>query len=309
MIQAATLSVVRWTLTAAVLTAAAAFLPGCIIVANGYSDSPQYSETRTIRVPLNPGTGIDVRTRNGNVEVHAGPGAEAVLVATLRARTQQRLEESRVIADSSSGTLNVRVEWPDGRPQSGEGCSFKIDSPAPTGVHVDTTNGKIAIRDTGGLADLETSNGSIRVINHAGEVQADSSNGGIDIRDAAGPVEAITTNGRIELMNVGGRAVAHTSNGSIIAHLAESSAGPVQLRSSNGSIDLALGSAFAGELKVSTSNGSVRLNSPVTVTNMVSGRSATLQFGSGGAASSVITSNASVSITATTGTLQPANAH
>ncbi|HEX8877877.1 MAG TPA: DUF4097 family beta strand repeat-containing protein [Phycisphaerales bacterium] len=305
MFQAATLRVVRRTFTLGVLAAAAAFLPGCIIVANGYSDSPQYSETRTVRVPLSPGGGVDVRTRNGNVEVQGAAGTDAVVVATLRARTQQRLDEAKVVADAAGGTLSVRVEWPDGRPQSGEGCSFKIDAPAPSGVHVDTSNGKIAIRDTSGLADLDTSNGSIRVINHAGEVQADSSNGGIDIRDTSGPVEAITSNGRIELMNVGGRAVAHTSNGSIIAHLAESSPGPVQLRSSNGSIDLALGAAFAGELRVSTSNGNVRLNSPATVTNMVSGRSATLQFGSGGAASSVMTSNASVSITATSAAQQP----
>lgn len=305
MFQAATLRVVRRTLTLGTLAAAAAFLPGCIIVANGYSDSPQYSETRTVRVPLSPGAGVDVRTRNGNVEVQGTAGSDAVVVATLRARTQQRLDEAKVVTDASGGTLSVRVEWPDGRPQAGEGCSFKIDAPAPSGVHVDTSNGKIALRDTSGLADLDTSNGSIRVINHAGEVQADSSNGGIDIRDTSGPVEAITSNGRIELMNVGGRAVAHTSNGSIIAHLSESSPGPVQLRSSNGSIDLALGSAFAGELRVSTSNGNVRLNSPATVTNMVSGRSATLQFGSGGAASSVITSNASVSITATSAAQQP----
>jgi hypothetical protein len=304
MFQAATLRVVQRTLTLGVLAAAAAFLPGCIIVANGYSNSAQYSETRTVRVPVNAGTGLDVRTRNGNVEVHAGAGSEAVVVATVRARTQQRLDETKVVADAAGGTLNVRVEWPDGRPQSGEGCSFKIDAPAPNGVHVDTSNGKIALHDTSGLAALDTSNGSIRVINHAGEVQADSSNGGIDIRDASGPVEAITSNGRIELMNVGGRAVAHTSNGSITAHLAESSTGPVQLRSSNGSIDLALGAAFTGELKVSTSNGNVRLNSPATVTNMVSGRSATLQFGSGGAASSVMTSNASVSITATSAAQQ-----
>lgn len=305
MFQAATLRVVQRVFVVGSLAVAATFLPGCIIVANGYSDSPQYSETRTLRVPVNAGGAVDVRTRNGNVEVHAGSGAEAIVVATLRARTQQRLDETKVVADASAGKLNVRVEWPDGRPQSGEGCSVKIDAPAPSGVHVDTSNGKIVLHDTSGLADLDTSNGAIRVINHAGEVQADSSNGGIDIRDVSGPVEAITSNGRIELMNVGGRAVAHTSNGSILAHLAESSPGPVQLRSSNGSIDLALGSAFTGELKVSTSNGNVRLNSPATVTNMVSGRSATLQFGSGGAASSVITSNASVSITATSAVQQP----
>lgn len=309
MFQAATLRVVRRILTLGTLGAATAFLSGCIIVSNGYSESPQFTETRTVRVPVPAGTGVDVRTRNGNVDVDAGAGAEAVVVATLRARTQQRLDETTVVAEASGGTLNVRVDWPDGRPQSGEGCSFKIEAPAPSGVHVDTSNGKISLRDTSGLADLDTSNGSVRVVNHTGEVLAESSNGAIHVRDASGAVEAITSNGRIELVNVGGRAVAHTSNGAIMAHLAESSPGPVQLRSSNGPVDLAIGSAFVGELKVSTSNGNVRLNSPATVTNMVLGRSATLQFGSGGASSSVRTSNASVSITSTSAAQQPVGSH
>lgn len=306
MFQAATLRVVQRVLTLGTLSAAAAFLPGCIVVSHGYSDSPQYTETRTVVVPVNAGTAVDVRTRNGSVEIGSGAAPEAVVVATLRARTQQRLDDAKLVADDSGGTLNVRVEWPDGRAQPGEGCSVKIDAPAPNGVHVDTSNGRITLRDTAGLADLDTSNGTIRVTNHAGEVLADSSNGAIHISDASGPVEAITSNGRIELVNVGGRAVANTSNGSIMAHLAESSPGPVQLRSSNGSIDLAIGSAFVGELKVSTSNGNVRLNSPATVSNMVSGRSATLQFGSGGPSSSVRTSNASVSITSTSSARQPA---
>ncbi|MBY0113902.1 MAG: DUF4097 domain-containing protein [Phycisphaerales bacterium] len=306
MFHRATLRPVVRFLTLGVLCAGAGLiLPGCIIVAGDFSDNAQYSETRTVRVPVGPGTPVEVRSRNGGVEVHASSVSEAVVVATLRARSQQRLDETKVLADAAGGTLSVRVEWPDGRPQSGEGCTFKIEAPAPNGVHVETSNGKIALRDCAGLADLDTSNGSIRVINHAGEVQAETSNAGIDIRDASGAVEAITSNGRVELMNIGGRAVAHTSNASITAHLSETSPGPIQLRSSNGSVDVALGQAFVGELRASTSNGRVRLNSPMTVSNLDSGRSATLVFGSGGAASSVSTSNGSVSITASSSSQQP----
>lgn len=276
---------------------AASFLPGCIIVANGSSDSPRFSETRTIRVPISPGSGVDVNTRNGSVEIANGGGAEAVVTATLHARTQERLDETRVIADAASGRLGVRVEWPDNRPQSGEGCSFRIESPNPTNINAKTSNGRISVRDGAGHAELDSSNGSIRVLGHGGDVNATTSNGRIELRDIAGAVDAISSNGSIDLINVAGRAFASTSNASATVHLADSSTGPVQIRSSNGSIDLAIGRDFAGDLRLATSNGRIRFDSPVLVQEMESSRSATLRFGTGGGASSAITSNGSIRIT------------
>ena len=278
---------------------ASSFLPGCIIVANGSSDSPRYTETRTVRVPIAPGSGVDVKTRNGSVEI-ASSGAstsEAVVTATLSARSQQRLDETRVVAEAVGNKIDVRVEWPSNRAQSGEGCSFRIDTPNPTNIDVKTSNGRISLRDSAGHAELDTSNGSIRVMNHGGDVNATTSNGRIELRDIAGAADANTSNGNIDLVNVSGRAFASTSNASALVHLADNSPGPVQIRSSNGSIDLAIGRNFTGDLRLATSNGRIRFDSPVQVQDMESNRSATLRFGTGGAASSAVTSNGSITIT------------
>jgi len=277
----------------------ASFLPGCIIVANGSNDSPRYSETRTVRVPIAPGSGLDVKTRNGSVEISSsGAGAsEAIVTATLHARSQERLDETRVVAEAVGNKLDVRVEWPSNRAQSGEGCSFRIDSPNPTNINVETNNGRISVRDGSGHAELDTSNGSIRATNHSGDVNATTSNGRIELRDVAGAVDANTSNGNIDLVNISGRAFASTSNASALVHLADNSTGPVQIRSSNGSIDLAIGRDFTGDLRLATSNGRIRFDSPVQVQDMESNRSATLRFGTGGAASSATTSNGSITIT------------
>jgi len=278
---------------------ASTFLPGCIIVANGSSDSPRYTETRTVRVPIAPGSGVDVKTRNGSVEI-ASSGAstsEAVVTATLSARSQERLDETRVVAEAVGNKIDVRVEWPSNRAQSGEGCSFRIDTPNPTNIDVKTSNGRITLRDSAGHAELDASNGSIRVMNHGGDVNATTSNGRIELRDIAGAADANTSNGNIDIVNVSGRAFASTSNASALVHLADNSTGPVQIRSSNGSIDLAVGRNFTGDLRLATSNGRIRFDSPVQVQDMESNRSATLRFGSGGAASSAVTSNGSITIT------------
>ncbi|MBL8875314.1 MAG: DUF4097 family beta strand repeat protein [Phycisphaerae bacterium] len=276
---------------------AASSLSGCIIVSNSSSDSPRYSETRTMRVPVGAGAGVDVKTRNGSVEVSSSAAPEAVVTATLHARTQERLDETRVIAEAVGNRLDVRVEWPNNRAQSGEGCSFRIDAPSPSGVRIESSNARISLRDCAGHAELDTSNGSIRVMNHAGDVNATSSNGKIELRDITGAADANTSNASIDLVNVSGRAFASTSNASVLVHLAENSSGPVQIRSSNGSIDLALGRDFAGDLRLSTSNGRIRFDSPVRVQDMESNRSANLRFGTGGGASSAITSNGSITIT------------
>ncbi|MBX3389948.1 MAG: DUF4097 family beta strand repeat protein [Phycisphaeraceae bacterium] len=253
-------------------------------------------------MPIQSGAGVDVQTRNGSVEIasanNSNAGTEgAVVTATLHARTQERLDEARVVAEPVGDRLNVRVEWPNGRPQSGEGCSFRIDAPSPGSINVATSNGRISLRDCGGHAELDTSNGSIRVTNQSGDVNATTANGRIELRDIAGSADASTTNGSIDLINISGRAFASTSNASATVHLADDSTGPLQIRTSNGNIDLAIGRHFAGDLRLSTSNGRIRFDSPMEVREMESNRSASLRFGTGGGASSARTSNGSISIT------------
>lgn len=285
-----------------------AFLPGCIIVSNDYNDRPQFSDTRTLRAPFAQGQALDLTTRNGSVEISTSPGSEAVITATVRGRTQERVDEAKVVASNSPEGLRLEVAWPDGRAQSGDGCAFRIQLPAPGRVIARTSNGRLTLQGASGQADLDTSNGSIRVYDHAGSLHAETSNGSIEARRVSGDVDANTSNAAIDLVEVGGRAFATTSNGHITIQLSDSSPGPIQARSSNGGIELDLGRSFAGELRLSTSNGRIRFDTPVTVRDFNSDRSATLQFGAPGTGSSstAATSNGSIRVLSHTSAREPA---
>ncbi len=188
-------------------------------------------------------TGLDIHTRNGSVAVSRADGDEILITATLRARTRERLEKMKVVAEESeSGVLVIRPEPADGRWLNNEGCSLEVSAPAAataSGLKVKTGNGRITVSGVSGRADLDTSNGRITVTEAAGEVIADTSNGRIELTDVPGPVTA------------------DTSNGAVIVRLTPDGHGPVLIDTSNGSVTLEVGRDFAGTLRARTSNGRV----------------------------------------------------
>lgn len=286
------------TLHALGLALACSGLSGCIIVSTRDSDQQRYSETRTMRLPVASGSAVDVEGRNGSIEINAAEGAEAVVIATISARSQARVDNAALRAETVGERLTVRVDWPDGGARSGDAVSFQIRTPAPRGVRALTTNGRVTLRDTAGEAEIDTTNAGVRVSQHAGDLIAETSNGSIDARDVGGSVEATTTNGSVDLNNIAGRAIATSSNGPISVQLAPTSPGPVRVRSSNGPIDLTLGSAFVGELRLSTSNGRIRVTGAGTDESSSGVR--VVRVGEGGAASEAATSNASITVTVAT---------
>ncbi len=221
-------------------------LSGCIIVSrndsslvDGWSGP---SETRTLTVAHVAGSRLDVRTRNGSVEVRQGGVDEVTITATIRARSQDRLSKATLIAHrDAAGTLEVRVEWPDG-PRSGEGASIVVVTPSAAKVSARSSNGPMVVH----LADCR-------------EVDAESSNGDIIVDAPGAIVKASSSNGKVELEGVAGAQVA-TSNDSVRISLGADAIGPVEIRTSNGPVDLCVGPAFGGLLGTATSNARVRMD-------------------------------------------------
>lgn len=259
-------------------------------------------EERIITIPDAPlRAGVDVRTANGRVEIGADPAvSEATVIARLRARSHERLDDTQVRAAYEEGVLFVDVQWPDGRRRGNEGASFEITVPGAEGVAVDTGNGRITLRDTRGLADLHTSNGRVTLIGHEGEAQIRTSNGRIEIDGYLTDIDAQTSNGRIRVAGAAGQTRVRTSNGSVGVALTDDNPGPVYARSSNGSITLDLGPAFAGRLRLDTSNGRVRVEGePMARIHSISRSEAEFTIGEegeGGEESVADTSNGSVTV-------------
>lgn len=254
----------RTSLAAAATLAMTLPLSGCIII-NGdgdgeWSSSRTVKETRRLEVAHEAGTGLSVDSENGGVEVSKTPGAANVVIsATVRARTDERLAATRVVAErEQGGTLKVYVLWPDDKRLGNEGCSFEILTPDAKGVDIDTSNGSIRIAGLSGDAHLVSSNGPITVTGHHGAVQATTSNGRITADDVDGRLIAATSNGAVTVTDATGPVEVDTSNGGVDVRLADSSPGPVSVETSNGHVDVVCGRGYAGTLSMATSNGSTR---------------------------------------------------
>ena len=260
--------------------------------------APLFDEVRVVEADYGEAMGIDVKTRNGRISVERADVQLVEINATIKARSEERLQNTRVVAEhDETGTLVVRVEWPDGKRKNREGCSFEIRTPGAYGVALDSSNGSLRIRGLSGEAVLDSSNGSLTVEDHQGDVQAYTSNGAITLNGIDGSVTADTSNGKVRVLDVAGSVDVDTSNGSVTVELAADSRGPVRADTSNGSVNLVVNEQFVGELVLDTSNGGISFDAPATVSRVSTRRNhAVLQFGEGGPKSVVSTSNGSIKV-------------
>lgn len=277
----------------ATLLLAAYALTGCMTL-------PLQEDERSVRLPHESQTMLDITTSNGAIEVRRVAREDVFIEARIRATGSERLEGTHLVtARGEDGMLTVSLDWADGRRRSNESGSIRIELPAASGITARTSNGRIHIEGLGGRADLRSSNGRITVIDHDGSVSARSSNGRAILNAITGDVDVTTSNGRIEALGLAGAASLRTSNGSVTLELTADACGPVDIQSSNGSIALALGQAFVGEIELHTSRGRVQVDAPdadLRLLRLERSR-AVLAFPRGGAASRVRTSNGNIRLT------------
>ncbi len=252
-----------------------------------------------------PGSALQVKTRNGRVEVVAEPDRTDVAIeASIRtaAKTQEEAEQRLALTElavyrDADRTLIIKPVLPE-PPRSNEGASVVVRVPDADGVNIDTSNGRVIAHGLSGTLVIDTSNGPVEVVSHEGSARIDTSNAAIHVTDHLGSLAVDTSNGSIHLDNVNGSVTADTSNGRIEVALAPDQAGPLNLDTSNGSIKVKVGRGFMGTVTMDTSNGSISIDD---YTGRISSQSISrnkgrIVVGDGGERSRLDTSNGTIQL-------------
>lgn len=221
-------------------------LSGCVIRIEGTSAHQEgratFESTQVSVVEHRPGTGMEVKTRSGSVAVKRTSRDDVHVEGTVACVSRERADRTRILASRGpGGTLRIGVAWADGRRESGERCSFRIEVPGADGVRIETQHGTIDVEGLRGEADLRTSFGSVRVSDHEG------------------PLRVRTSHGGIRAVRVGGELDVETSFGKVEVELAHANRGPVRMVTSHGAISFWPGAAFEGEVELRTSHASIDL--------------------------------------------------
>ncbi|MBI3860902.1 MAG: hypothetical protein HY290_03300 [Planctomycetia bacterium] len=223
--------------------------PGGSITVGG-ANSKSAEEERTLTEPHVTGSGLDVQTDLGSVEVTADKAINEVqVVATVKAfaetedEAREHLKEIKVkLERRDDKVLKITCEYPPSKPGVRGSCSFKVRVPEAQGAKIRSGNGSITLKSLAGVADVKTDIGAVTISDQDGKVIAHSGNGAIRLTKSAGDAEL------------------KTDIGSVTGH---EITGKVTARSGNGAIDIA---AAGGDVEASTDIGSVTVKNAPAVT-------------------------------------------
>jgi len=224
--------------------------------------NPELQQTFEHRIVLSPSAVLEIRNANGEISIHAGTEADA-LVRVRRVVTVR--EVSRLRPGTWFGSaplppqtareelLGLRAEpvvhgdrtvlettRQPGNDRFNVVFHYDVRLPEGRGLLVRNGNGTVHLAGLTGDVDVRAENGTIRIDAVRGEVIARTLNGGIHAREIDGPLTAEAVNGPILLD-------AHTMD---TIH-------PIQCRSQNGPIRVHVGDEASFEMNASTVNGRV----------------------------------------------------
>jgi DUF4097 and DUF4098 domain-containing protein YvlB len=202
---------------------------------------------------------VIVNNENGGIEINAGTDNEVRVEATLTDAPRVQYEISQ---DGDTITIDVSVTkqwWFYGS----AAADITITTPAGTYVDIDTSNGAVELQGMEGSGVLNTSNGKIVLKDVKGSYDGTTSNGAIEIGTMEGTCVISTSNGSVDLWDVKGEVEVESSNGEIWFSgemtAGTRSKGEVEVESSNGEI------WFSGEMTAGTRSRLVTSNGKVDV--------------------------------------------
>lgn len=158
---------------------------------------------------------LDIDSQNGTVEVEGVPGRSEV---TVEAEIDHGLRRTSVDVEVVDGRLVVDTDCPLLVVEVWCRVDYRISAPADVAVNVDTSNGRVTVRDIDGPVDVGSSNGTLELARIGGDIVAHSSNGSIEGRGLRSSEVAVdTSNGPVDLSfaEAPDTVVADTSNGPI----------------------------------------------------------------------------------------------
>jgi DUF4097 and DUF4098 domain-containing protein YvlB len=267
-------------------------LVATLMVANScYLTTDLVNGKLSTTAPHIAGTALRVETANGSIKVAKVDRPDVAVVAQISALTAARLAGTKISATRfGDGTLMIQCDWPGGKPESREACSFDVQIPEAVGVSLESENGDLQLADLAGAAHLLTTNGNVHIDRQAGPIKATTTNGTVAVSEAVGPVKADTANGAIKIA------------------LAPQAAGPIEASGVNTAIDLAVGPAFAGTLSLSTTNGIVSVDPSVAASDLRGdAHDMQLVFNNSDAKSSATTVNGTIHVRSASGADQPSD--
>jgi len=215
--------------------------------------------------PLQAGGRVAVRNINGSIQVAAWERNEVKVDAVKSGRSQQDLDEARIVVDASASSVDIRTKYPEHENHQ-HAASVEYTITVPRGASLDR---------------IEAVNGNVTIEGVAGAVRVNSVNGKVDVRRAEGDVEASTVNGRVE------------------AAFERLSSHRISLNTVNGGILLALPKDAGAHLKASTVHGDISSDFDLTVRHAGFGPGSNLDttIGSGGADVKLATVNGGINLT------------
>lgn len=239
------------------LSMAAVFMvTGCSVRGGNWAQRT-YERTTTARMPLEPGSTLDVETSSGSIVIHGADVTDCDVLATIAAHAPteaeaEELAEQVVITPEFIGrTLKVRAETPRTTNNRSISVSYRIVVPRQTNVRCHSSYGSLELTEIEGTVTARTSSGSVRAENIQGSTSLSSSYGSITCRAfSEGDLAIKTSSGKIEVSEAAfGKCDAETSYGSVSGRSLRGET--IRLRSSSGSLDLVDGTAEAIDLSTS----------------------------------------------------------
>jgi hypothetical protein len=240
------------------------------------SATPAVAETFKERFehtyPLAARGAFTLRDVNGAVSITAWDRNEVHVVAEKQVKAasaeagKQRLAAVRIEVKANPADLRIDTRFP--RQNGGGGffswlagegggaaVSYKIEVPRGVKVDVETVNGALSVRGTGG------------------DLKAETTNGAVDVTGVHGKVHLGTTNGAISATDTAGAVVAETTNGSIEIELKQVDRGAdMSFETTNGHISLRVPKDIQASISASTTNGRVSTDLPIQLRGKASKR-------------------------------------
>jgi DUF4097 and DUF4098 domain-containing protein YvlB len=214
--------------------------------------------------PLTANGRVAVHNVNGAIQVSAWDRNEVKVDALKRGRTQQDLDDAKIVVDASAGSVDIRTKYPE-QGTKREAATIDYTITVPRGASLDS---------------IESVNGGIQIDGVAGAIKASSVNGHVELQRATGDVNASTVNGRVQ------------------AGFDRLAAQHVSLSAVNGTVSLALPQDAGVRLKASTVHGKISsdFDLPVRQIGFNPGSSLESTIGNGAAEVKLSTVNGSIEL-------------
>ena len=221
-----------------------------------------------IREETLSGSTLDVdASPNGGIRVRGWDRGDTLVrarvVAYAGSRDAARSLASEVRVTTSGG--RVRAEGPDNGRNENWSVSFDLQVPRDARLTLNTVNGGISIYD------------------FRGEARFQARNGGVSLAEVSGDIRGETVNGALNVELSGDR---------------WDGAG-LDVETRNGGVRMSLPENYSAQLETGTVNGALRIDFPVTVQGLITGRSnrrIVTTLGSGGPRIRAITTNGGVTV-------------